>query len=162
MIFVWIWEYNIKFQVFTCLQYILFERQKREHIIDFNFLNFNFNIIIKSTVSVIKFGKEKKHITKSKPTPPPKKKIQNKYKTILISDYHINFLFIPFRPQILVLSGYPRNRPALIDFASSITKKQSLLITGHVFTVSTKSKFTDTEYYVYIFGLFFIKKIYQS
>lgn len=39
-----------------------------------------------------------------------------------------------FRPQILVLSGYPRNRPALIDFASSITKKQSLLITGHVFT----------------------------
>ncbi|XP_062614460.1 solute carrier family 12 member 3-like [Saccostrea cucullata] len=39
-----------------------------------------------------------------------------------------------FRPQILVLSGYPRNRPALVDFAANITKKQSLLITGHVFT----------------------------
>ncbi|KAJ8303977.1 hypothetical protein KUTeg_017560 [Tegillarca granosa] len=39
-----------------------------------------------------------------------------------------------FRPQILVMSGYPRNRPALMDFVSSITKKQSLLISGHIFT----------------------------
>ncbi|KAL4227262.1 hypothetical protein ACF0H5_012708 [Mactra antiquata] len=38
-----------------------------------------------------------------------------------------------FRPQILVLSGYPRNRANLVDFASSITKKQSLLVCGHVF-----------------------------
>ncbi|ESO86681.1 hypothetical protein LOTGIDRAFT_166954 [Lottia gigantea] len=38
-----------------------------------------------------------------------------------------------FRPQILVLTGYPRNRPALVDFVSTITKKQSLMICGHVF-----------------------------
>ncbi|XP_052099973.1 solute carrier family 12 member 3-like [Mytilus californianus] len=39
-----------------------------------------------------------------------------------------------FRPQILVMSGFPRNRPALTDFVSSITKKQSLLVCGHIFT----------------------------
>ncbi|XP_053405813.1 solute carrier family 12 member 1-like isoform X2 [Mercenaria mercenaria] len=38
-----------------------------------------------------------------------------------------------YRPQILVLTGYPRNRANLVDFAASITKKQSLLICGHVF-----------------------------
>ncbi|KAK3097309.1 hypothetical protein FSP39_008537 [Pinctada imbricata] len=38
-----------------------------------------------------------------------------------------------FRPQLLVMSGFPRNRPGLIDFAALISKKQSLLISGHVF-----------------------------
>ncbi|PVD19572.1 hypothetical protein C0Q70_20062 [Pomacea canaliculata] len=38
-----------------------------------------------------------------------------------------------FRPQILALTGYPRNRPALVDFTSCITKRQSLLVCGHVF-----------------------------
>ncbi|KAK7115937.1 solute carrier family 12 member 3-like [Littorina saxatilis] len=38
-----------------------------------------------------------------------------------------------FRPQILVLTGYPRNRPALVDFAASITKRQSLLLCAQVF-----------------------------
>ncbi|VDI46631.1 solute carrier family 12 (sodium/potassium/chloride transporter), member 2 [Mytilus galloprovincialis] len=38
-----------------------------------------------------------------------------------------------FRPQILVMSGFPRNRPALTDFVSAITKKQSLLVCGHIF-----------------------------
>ncbi|KAK7489742.1 hypothetical protein BaRGS_00019137 [Batillaria attramentaria] len=38
-----------------------------------------------------------------------------------------------FRPQILVLSGYPRNRPALVDLAASITKRQSLLLCAHIF-----------------------------
>lgn len=37
-----------------------------------------------------------------------------------------------FRPQILLLSGFPKNRPELVDFVSSITKR-SLLICGHVF-----------------------------
>lgn len=37
-----------------------------------------------------------------------------------------------FRPQILLLSGYPRNRVNLVDFAATITKKQSLLICGHI------------------------------
>ncbi|KAK6178797.1 hypothetical protein SNE40_011302 [Patella caerulea] len=38
-----------------------------------------------------------------------------------------------FRPQILVLTGFPRNRPALVDFVSTITKRQSLLICGQIF-----------------------------
>ncbi|XP_064609144.1 solute carrier family 12 member 1-like [Liolophura sinensis] len=37
-----------------------------------------------------------------------------------------------FRPQILVLSGNPENRPDLVEFASAITKRQSLLLCGHV------------------------------
>lgn len=45
------------------------------------------------------------------------------------------YIVVWFRPQLLVLSGYPKNRPALVDFAYSITKKQSLLMCGHVFTV---------------------------
>ncbi|KAH3837753.1 solute carrier family 12 member 1-like [Dreissena polymorpha] len=49
-------------------------------------------------------------------------------KLINIDDHVKNF-----RPQILVLTGYPRNRPNLLDFAATITKKQSLLISGHVF-----------------------------
>ena len=51
-------------------------------------------------------------------------------KLIKVDDHVKNF-----RPQILVLTGYPRNRPSLVDFAASITKKQSLLICGHVFQV---------------------------
>ncbi|XP_069138300.1 LOW QUALITY PROTEIN: solute carrier family 12 member 1-like [Argopecten irradians] len=38
-----------------------------------------------------------------------------------------------FRPQVLVLSGYPRNRPLLIDFVACLTKRQSLLMCGHIF-----------------------------
>ncbi|XP_060071216.1 solute carrier family 12 member 3-like [Ylistrum balloti] len=38
-----------------------------------------------------------------------------------------------FRPQVLVLSGYPRNRPQLIDFVACLTKRQSLLMCGHIF-----------------------------
>ncbi|XP_021955574.1 bumetanide-sensitive sodium-(potassium)-chloride cotransporter [Folsomia candida] len=37
-----------------------------------------------------------------------------------------------YRPQILCLSGFPSSRPALVDFANLITKKQSLLICGHI------------------------------
>lgn len=33
-----------------------------------------------------------------------------------------------YRPQVLVLSGQPSARPALIDFANLITKGKSLLI----------------------------------
>ncbi|XP_076443670.1 solute carrier family 12 member 1-like [Babylonia areolata] len=38
-----------------------------------------------------------------------------------------------FRPQILVLTGYPRNRPDLVDFANTIAKRQNLLICAQVF-----------------------------
>ena len=41
-----------------------------------------------------------------------------------------------FRPQILVLSGFPRNRPSLVDFVGSITKNTSLMICGNVIVVS--------------------------
>jgi hypothetical protein len=40
-----------------------------------------------------------------------------------------------YRPQILVLCGNPVARPSLVDFASKITKEQSLLICGHVIVV---------------------------
>ncbi|XP_014780900.1 solute carrier family 12 member 3 isoform X2 [Octopus bimaculoides] len=38
-----------------------------------------------------------------------------------------------FRPQILLLCGYPKNRPDLVDFAASITKRSCLLICGQIF-----------------------------
>lgn len=37
-----------------------------------------------------------------------------------------------YRPQILVLSGRPSARPALIDFANLVTKNLALLICGNV------------------------------
>jgi solute carrier family 12 sodium/potassium/chloride transporter 2 len=37
-----------------------------------------------------------------------------------------------YRPKILVLTGNPAHRPALVDFANLITKKVSLLITAHI------------------------------
>ncbi|KAK3600462.1 hypothetical protein CHS0354_013017 [Potamilus streckersoni] len=38
-----------------------------------------------------------------------------------------------FRPQILVLTGFPSQRVDLVDFCSAITKRQSLLACGHIF-----------------------------
>lgn len=40
-----------------------------------------------------------------------------------------------YRPQILVLTGTPPCRPALIDFVSNITKENSLMICGDVIVV---------------------------
>ena len=40
------------------------------------------------------------------------------------------------RPQILVLSGFPSDRPSLIDFTSNITKNTSLMICGNVLMAS--------------------------
>ncbi|KFM60478.1 Solute carrier family 12 member 2, partial [Stegodyphus mimosarum] len=39
-----------------------------------------------------------------------------------------------YRPQLLVLTGHPSHRPALVDFSYTITKKLSLLICGNVIT----------------------------
>ncbi|KAG5893046.1 hypothetical protein JTB14_014826 [Gonioctena quinquepunctata] len=39
-----------------------------------------------------------------------------------------------YRPQILVLSGMPSARPALIDFAHLLTKNLSMLVCGHINT----------------------------
>lgn len=40
---------------------------------------------------------------------------------------------------MLVMSGYPSERPALIDFAANITKNISLMVCGHVHKVFTSS-----------------------
>lgn len=37
-----------------------------------------------------------------------------------------------YHPQILALTGFPSSRPALVDFASLLTKKTSLLICGNI------------------------------
>ena len=42
------------------------------------------------------------------------------------------------RPQILVLTGFPQDRPALVEFTSSITKNVSLMICGHVILVCVR------------------------
>lgn len=42
-----------------------------------------------------------------------------------------------YRPQILVLSGHPASRPALVDFANLVTKRLSLLMCGCVSPVRT-------------------------
>uniref|UniRef100_A0A8D0CR43 Solute carrier family 12 member 10, tandem duplicate 1 n=1 Tax=Sander lucioperca TaxID=283035 RepID=A0A8D0CR43_SANLU len=46
-----------------------------------------------------------------------------------------------FRPQCLVLTGPPTQRPALVDFVNSFTKNASLMICGDIIMVSqSKSK----------------------
>lgn len=44
-----------------------------------------------------------------------------------------------FRPQCLVLAGYPNSRPALLQLVNSFTKNVSLMVCGHVRTVRTDS-----------------------
>ncbi len=41
-----------------------------------------------------------------------------------------------YRPQILVLTGPPNTRPALVDFAYLICKKNSLMICGNIVQVN--------------------------
>lgn len=57
------------------------------------------------------------------------------YKNALQAVYQLNFVeehVKNYRPQILVLSGIPSARPAIIDFANLLTKRLSLLVCGHV------------------------------
>lgn len=61
------------------------------------------------------------------------------YKTALItvhklatSSEHVK----NYQPQLLVLSGPPQNRPALIDLANLITKHNSLLMCAEISKVS--------------------------
>ncbi|KAL0270733.1 UNVERIFIED_CONTAM: hypothetical protein PYX00_008039 [Menopon gallinae] len=49
-----------------------------------------------------------------------------------------------YRPQILVLSAMPSNRPQLIDFAYLLTKNLSLLICGHVIKESLPQRVKNT------------------
>ena len=41
-----------------------------------------------------------------------------------------------YRPQILVLTGLPSTRPALVDFAYLICRKNSLMICGNIVQVT--------------------------
>ncbi|XP_072384867.1 bumetanide-sensitive sodium-(potassium)-chloride cotransporter isoform X2 [Diabrotica undecimpunctata] len=57
------------------------------------------------------------------------------YKTALTTAQRLNNIsehVKNYKPQILVLCGYPQVRPLLIDFANLITKSHSLLIIGDV------------------------------
>lgn len=49
---------------------------------------------------------------------------------------NVNTQFNPFRPQCLVMTGYPNSRPALLDLVHSFTKNVGLMICGHVKGVS--------------------------
>ncbi|XP_071170441.1 solute carrier family 12 member 2-like isoform X2 [Mytilus edulis] len=53
--------------------------------------------------------------------------LQSTLKLIQVEDHIKNF-----RPQILVLTGLPKSRPALVDFVWSLSKKVSLMMCGHV------------------------------
>uniref|UniRef100_A0A669BE93 Solute carrier family 12 member 2 n=1 Tax=Oreochromis niloticus TaxID=8128 RepID=A0A669BE93_ORENI len=48
-----------------------------------------------------------------------------------------------FRPQCLVLAGYPNARPALLQLVNSFTKNVSLMVCSHVRTVSRRSNFRE-------------------
>ena len=50
-----------------------------------------------------------------------------------------------FRPQVLVLTGNPKHRPALVHLASSITKNTSLLICGDVLSDQHKYPFDGAK-----------------
>lgn len=59
-----------------------------------------------------------------------------------------------FRPQVLVLTGTPHFRPALLDFADCITRKMSLLVAGHIICnldVTTKARRALTQRAVHFF-----------
>uniref|UniRef100_A0A8C7XTD4 Solute carrier family 12 member 3 n=1 Tax=Oryzias sinensis TaxID=183150 RepID=A0A8C7XTD4_9TELE len=48
-----------------------------------------------------------------------------------------------FRPQCLVLAGYPNSRPALLQLVNSFTKNVSLMVCGHIRTVHTNTPTTS-------------------
>lgn len=61
------------------------------------------------------------------------------YNNALLSVYALNSVadhVKNFRPQVLVLSGLPSNRPPLVSFARLITKNVSLMICGNIYSVS--------------------------
>ncbi|XP_053611514.1 bumetanide-sensitive sodium-(potassium)-chloride cotransporter isoform X2 [Plodia interpunctella] len=57
------------------------------------------------------------------------------YKTALSGVHHLNRVtehVKNYRPQILVLTGFPAERPILTDFAYLLTKGLSLMLCGHI------------------------------
>ncbi|XP_056275589.1 solute carrier family 12 member 2-like isoform X2 [Pseudoliparis swirei] len=50
-----------------------------------------------------------------------------------------------FRPQCLVLSGYPSSRPALLQLVHSFTKNVGLMVCAHVTTVSRRPNLKEVS-----------------
>jgi len=50
-----------------------------------------------------------------------------------------------FRPQILVFTGNPIYRPALVDLCSLVTYGHSLMICANVILVSLKNSFSKNN-----------------
>ncbi|RVE65488.1 hypothetical protein OJAV_G00116990 [Oryzias javanicus] len=48
-----------------------------------------------------------------------------------------------FRPQCLVMTGYPNSRPALLDLVHTFTKNVGLMVCGHVRTGCRRPNFKD-------------------
>uniref|UniRef100_A0AAX7UIN6 Solute carrier family 12 member 10, tandem duplicate 1 n=1 Tax=Astatotilapia calliptera TaxID=8154 RepID=A0AAX7UIN6_ASTCA len=54
-----------------------------------------------------------------------------------------------FRPQCLVMTGPPKQRPALVDFVGCFTKQVSLMICGNIIMPDKQTQFQDsTDQYV--------------
>ncbi|KAK3097932.1 hypothetical protein FSP39_014651 [Pinctada imbricata] len=53
--------------------------------------------------------------------------LQASLKLVSVEDHIKNY-----RPQVLVLTGFPKSRPALVDFVHTLTKKIGLMICGHI------------------------------
>ncbi|RWS15025.1 solute carrier family 12 member 3-like protein [Dinothrombium tinctorium] len=61
-----------------------------------------------------------------------------------------------YRPQLLVLSGRPSTRAALLDFANCITKKISLMVCGHIEPKALSHRARDQ--YIFEANNFFLKR----
>ncbi|KAG7491024.1 solute carrier family 12 member 2-like [Solea senegalensis] len=48
-----------------------------------------------------------------------------------------------FRPQCLVLTGYPNSRPALLQLVHAFTKNVGLMVCGHIKTTSRRPNFKE-------------------
>lgn len=51
-----------------------------------------------------------------------------------------------YRPQILVLTGMPSERPELVEFAHFLTKNLSMLVCGHINSVRYLYSKSDGQY----------------
>jgi solute carrier family 12 sodium/potassium/chloride transporter 2 len=57
-----------------------------------------------------------------------------------------------YQPQILALTGPPRSRPALVDFAYLICKKNSMLVCGNVVQVKNHIQFQSSSWNLNVIG----------
>lgn len=68
------------------------------------------------------------------------------YKNALMSVQQLNYVeehVKNYRPQILVLAGPPNTRPQLVNFGYLLTKKLSLLVSGHVMKTQISQKYRN-------------------